>query len=161
MATGTVTIVIDPTHIIDDSYAITSGEQLRGNVLSNDVPAGGLFIFSITRHPAHGVLDWESDGSFTYTPEAGFVGTDSFVYFASRNPALPGGTGFAAASITVQAPADPPPTAVDDTVTTAEDVPATFFLMGRDLEKHPELGHFLGVHELETRQLADERRRQS
>lgn len=25
-------------------------------------------------------------------------------------------------------------------------------------EKHPELGHFLGVHELETRQLADERR---
>jgi hypothetical protein len=32
--------------------------------------------------PAHGTLDANSEGAFTYTPEAGFVGTDTFLYRA-------------------------------------------------------------------------------
>jgi VCBS repeat-containing protein len=33
--------------------------------------------------PAHGTLALNADGSFTYTPEANFVGFDSFTYKAS------------------------------------------------------------------------------
>ena len=33
--------------------------------------------------PTNGSLTFHSDGSFTYTPNAGFVGADSFVYQAS------------------------------------------------------------------------------
>ena len=34
-------------------------------------------------YPAHGILQWESDGSFRYTPYANFAGTDSFAYRVS------------------------------------------------------------------------------
>ena len=30
--------------------------------------------------PSHGTLDWSDTGAFTYTPEAGFHGEDSFTY---------------------------------------------------------------------------------
>lgn len=35
---------------------------------------------SLASTTTHGTLDFESDGSFSYTPEAGFTGTDSFTY---------------------------------------------------------------------------------
>ena len=31
-------------------------------------------------HPAGGSVDLNPNGSFTYTPDAGFVGTDTFTY---------------------------------------------------------------------------------
>ena len=37
--------------------------------------------------PAHGTLVLNGDGSFTYTPDADYVGTDSFTYRASDGTA--------------------------------------------------------------------------
>lgn len=34
--------------------------------------------------PDHGILSLNSDGSFTYTPDVGFAGTDSFLYVAEN-----------------------------------------------------------------------------
>ena len=37
--------------------------------------------------PAHGTLTLNADGSFTYTPTAGYTGTDSFTYKANDGTA--------------------------------------------------------------------------
>ncbi|BBA98970.1 hypothetical protein RVR_5395 [Actinacidiphila reveromycinica] len=61
-----------------DSY---SGHgEVTGNVLGNDSGAT-----AVVRHtdPAHGTATVGADGSFTYTPKAGFKGTDTFTYTAS------------------------------------------------------------------------------
>jgi hypothetical protein len=50
--------------------------------------------------PAHGTVVLRSNGSFTYTPDAGFYGGDSFSYRVSDSQ--PGGT--ASADITVGEP---------------------------------------------------------
>ena len=59
-----------------DDVVIGRG-TLYGSVLLNDRNAT-----AITGHtaPAHGTLALAADGTFTYTPAAGFRGTDSFTY---------------------------------------------------------------------------------
>jgi hypothetical protein len=47
-------------------------------VLANDY--GNEPTIVANTEPAHGSLELESDGGFTYTPEAGFQGADSFTY---------------------------------------------------------------------------------
>jgi hypothetical protein len=53
-------------------------------VLYNDSnPTGGPLSAGLVSGPAHGALALNADGSFTYTPNGGYVGTDSFTYHAS------------------------------------------------------------------------------
>jgi len=68
---------------------------------------------------SHGVLELNSDGSFTYEPQPGFFGLDSFTYRASDGDAI---------SETVLvllkiAPINDPPLAFDDNYTTTENIP--------------------------------------
>src|SRR5690242_8330319 len=71
-----------------DSYATNSGILLvvdaGHGVLANDVDAAGA-LASVSSSPVHGTLNFSADGSFTYTPTAGFVGTDTFSYRAQRS----------------------------------------------------------------------------
>jgi Esterase-like activity of phytase/Bacterial Ig domain len=63
---------------IADSY---SGHgKVTGNVLNNDNGAT-----AVARHtnPANGSLTLNADGTFSYTPNAGFTGTDTFTYTAT------------------------------------------------------------------------------
>lgn len=56
-----------------------------GGVLANDSdPDTDLesLSASLVGFPVHGVISFSADGGFTYTPNAGFVGTDSFTYAA-------------------------------------------------------------------------------
>src|SRR6185503_19213158 len=50
-------------------------------VLGNDVIVGGSTAVRDSQ-PAHGTLSLQSNGAFTYSPNAGFVGTDTFRYHA-------------------------------------------------------------------------------
>ncbi|QOC23490.1 tandem-95 repeat protein [Wenzhouxiangella sp. AB-CW3] len=75
----------------DDSYGLTPGETLevstsRG-VLRNDSRdlLYGNLVVTLESGPEHGELDLRTDGSFTYQPDAGFVGQDSFVYRATQS----------------------------------------------------------------------------
>ena len=54
-------------------------------VLSNDTDADGTasLTAAVVTGPAHGKLALAADGSFTYTPAAGFTGTDTFTYRAN------------------------------------------------------------------------------
>jgi Ca2+-binding RTX toxin-like protein len=57
-------------------------------VLANDVdPDGDLLSAIQASAPANGQLTWNGDGSFAYTPNAGFFGSDSFTYRASDGTA--------------------------------------------------------------------------
>jgi len=49
-------------------------------VLKNDLDLLGSTTAILTANPTHGTVDLNSDGSFTYEPDAGYLGTDVFRY---------------------------------------------------------------------------------
>ena len=63
----------------------TPGETLDSGFLADDQERGGLggLVPQILTYPAHGTLSPGFYGDFTYTPNAGFTGTDSFTYQAA------------------------------------------------------------------------------
>ena len=85
----TVTITVNPVNdapvALDDEYGVTSVRVVTApGVLSNDTDAEDDRITAIKlTDPDHGTLLLNTDGSFTYTPEAGFTGPDSFTYKAN------------------------------------------------------------------------------
>ncbi len=69
----------------DDSYVVQAGTDFTvaasGGVLANDSDdAGDIARVLLISNAAHGELDLNEDGSFTYEPASGFVGVDSFRY---------------------------------------------------------------------------------
>jgi hypothetical protein len=57
---------------------------VTGGVLANDFdPDGDYLTATVVTPPAHGTLAMTADGGFTYTPNAGFEGSDTFTYRAS------------------------------------------------------------------------------
>lgn len=80
-------------------------------VLGNDRDSDGdSLMASASVEPQHGVLDFHADGSFEYTPEAGWSGVDSFVYVGSD-----GSTTSAAATVNLTIREPSAPTAAADT----------------------------------------------
>jgi hypothetical protein len=102
---ATLQTVITQT-AIGDSYSTSQNSQLatsaQDGVLSNDYPVDG--------HPLTAVLDIDAefgdvtmnaDGSFTYTPDSGFTGNDSFVYYVIYTT-IYGTTRVNSATVTIQ-----------------------------------------------------------
>ncbi|MCV7283088.1 tandem-95 repeat protein, partial [Mycolicibacterium flavescens] len=107
----TVTAVNDDPVATPDSYTIGEDSTLHGNVLTNDTDADGdPLTATVVSGPSHGGLQWNSNGSFTYTPNENYAGTDSFTYAVSDGQ---GGTATGAVSITVDAVNDAPVAAND------------------------------------------------
>ena len=74
-----------PVAAFDDSYLTDINTTLDGRarpgVQTNDISAdGGAFTSVLVASPSHGSVTLNADGSFTYTPTSGFVGTDHFTY---------------------------------------------------------------------------------
>jgi hypothetical protein len=91
-----------PPVAADDSASTPSGVSVVIEVLANDTDADGdeLRLASVGSS-AHGTATAQADGSVTYSPAAGFDGSDSFVYTVSDGR---GGTDTASVSITVLPP---------------------------------------------------------
>jgi VCBS repeat-containing protein len=90
-ATQTVTAVDDaPVAVADGStvapIVVSSGTLTSYNLLSNDTdvdtPLANLTAVKNT-DGAHGTVVLNAGGTFTYTANAGFLGTDSFTYHAN------------------------------------------------------------------------------
>jgi gliding motility-associated-like protein len=67
----------------NDHGTTNEGSPVSGNVLSNDFDPDGDELrvnTNPTRNPSHGTVVINADGSFTYTPTAGYVGQDTFWY---------------------------------------------------------------------------------
>ena len=91
-----------------DLYSVVSGSTLTiaaPGVLTNDTdPNGNPLTAALVTTVAHGSLSLSANGSFTYTPTAGYVGGDSFTYRANDGQAL----STAAASVVITVTAPPP-----------------------------------------------------
>ena len=83
--TLTLTALDDAPVAQADSYWTRLEQTLTVNaaqgVLANDSDVESEpLAASVVTEPAHGVLSLAADGSFTYAPELGYIGTDSFTY---------------------------------------------------------------------------------
>src|SRR5882757_5605956 len=65
----------------DDAYRVKAGHTVHSGLLSNDTGRPTTLVSHTD--PAHGTLTLDQDGSFSYTPAAGFTGTDTFSYTIS------------------------------------------------------------------------------
>jgi len=93
----------------NDSYTINENTTLHVSapgVLGNDTDADLDPLTAIkVSNPTHGTLTFNSDGSFTYVPNANFVGSDSFAYEANDGRTV---SGVATVTITVLLVNTPP-----------------------------------------------------
>ncbi|MEN8214455.1 MAG: cadherin-like domain-containing protein [Pseudomonadota bacterium] len=91
---------------VDDAYSVEQDITLTVNapgVLSNDSDADGDAITAVQVSAAgSGIATLAADGSFTYAPNPGFTGTDSFTYHAVDSNDAPSNT--ATVTITVNPP---------------------------------------------------------
>uniref|UniRef100_UPI0035B013C7 Ig-like domain-containing protein n=1 Tax=Zoogloea sp. TaxID=49181 RepID=UPI0035B013C7 len=77
----TVTPVDDLPQAADDAWTTREDEALTGSVADNDSPSGdGGNRWTLVTGPSHGSLVLAGDGSFRYTPDPDFHGSDSFSY---------------------------------------------------------------------------------
>lgn len=104
----------------NDAWSMSAGATLdvaAPGVLGNDSDADGDGLTAVLANgTASGSLALNADGSFSYTPNAGFAGTDSFTYRASDGVLQ---SSSATVSITVNPVVNTPPLAVNDSATAA------------------------------------------
>lgn len=120
----TVTItIVEPVPVGNpDTYSVIPGEALTVNaangVLANDTdPDGDSLVAELNNSVDSGSLSLNANGSFTYTPNNGFSGLDSFTYFAVD----PNDNRSASTVVTLNV-SDTQPSAVDDNYVTAQGV---------------------------------------
>jgi hypothetical protein len=84
----TVTPVNHAPVAVDDTYEVAEDDVLTVStpgVLGNDSNGGsGSLTAVLLSGPAHGSVDLNGNGSFTYTPEDNYSGPDSFTYKANN-----------------------------------------------------------------------------
>ncbi|MBI4307014.1 MAG: tandem-95 repeat protein [Chloroflexi bacterium] len=88
---ATVSIAVNPINDApvanNDAYSTTQDTTLNvaaPGVLANDSDVEGSALAAVlVANPTNGSLTLNPDGAFTYTPNAGFAGTDSFSYKAN------------------------------------------------------------------------------
>lgn len=116
---------------VNDSYGVSEDYPLvvgvASGVLSNDSDAEGDPLTAVLiSGTSNGSIALNSDGSFNYTPDQDFAGSDSFSYvakdgFGNSNPAT--------VDITVS-PVNDAPDAMGDNFSTEEDTPLNVFAPG-------------------------------
>ncbi|HEX6322600.1 MAG TPA: Ig-like domain-containing protein [Vicinamibacterales bacterium] len=115
-----------------DAYSTNEDTALEVNlargVLRNDLTFGGALTASIVEATTRGSLTLLADGTFSYTPEPNFNGTDTFRYRAVDG-ALESET--VLVTITVNPVADLP-LAAADAASTDENVPVTVSVLAND-----------------------------
>ena len=118
-AVATINVAPTPPKAVVDSFATQENTTLTiatQGVLANDTDANGLVMTaSLVTGPSKGIVTLNPDGSFSYTPNAGFYGTDSFTYKVTDSA---GASSAATTATLVIAPT--PPKAVSDSYSATE-----------------------------------------
>ncbi|MEL7355510.1 MAG: DUF4347 domain-containing protein, partial [Cyanobacteria bacterium J06560_6] len=86
-----VTLTIKDTNVVNgapvaaaDTFSTDENTAVSGDVAANDSdPDGDDLTYSVTSDVSNGTLSFNADGTFDYTPNADFTGTDSFTYEVS------------------------------------------------------------------------------
>ena len=115
----------------DDTASGDEDTGVTGNVLDNDTDAdGNPLTATLASGPSNGILAFNSDGSFVYTPNANWNGTDSFTYLAHDGAA---DSNMATVTLNVAAINDAP-VAADDSAAGDEDSLITGSVLGNDTD---------------------------
>jgi VCBS repeat-containing protein len=121
----TVNPVDDLPLAVNDINSTSEDMPVSGNASTNDTPSGdGGNVWSLVNTnggAANGTVIMNSNGTYTYTPNANFNGTDVFTYKLCD---ADGDCSNATVTITVS-PVDDMPTAVNDVNSTTEDTPVS------------------------------------
>jgi VCBS repeat-containing protein len=103
---------------VNASLSTDEDTAASSSLSAADPDTGDTRTFQLVASPSHGTLQLNADGSFTYTPDANFNGTDAFTFTATDAGGIVSAVGVL--SITVHPVNDAPVTA-DKTVTLDED----------------------------------------
>jgi Ca2+-binding RTX toxin-like protein len=114
--TSTATFTVAVTNVAPaataNAYSTDQATAVSGNVMTENTgsgvdsdPAGANDPLVVSSHtsPANGTVVINPNGSFTYTPDSTFSGTDSFTYTISD-----GDSGTSTATVTISVAAAPP-----------------------------------------------------
>jgi uncharacterized repeat protein (TIGR01451 family) len=131
-AVARVCVSCNPPVAIDDINFTLTGLQVSGLVLTNDRDMDGDNL-TVTSTPVSGTMNGtlilEPDGSYTYTPNVGFTGEDSFSYQVCDDLPSPGGplcdTATVTLYVTIPTQLNDPPIAVHDAHLTLVNTPIT------------------------------------
>ena len=122
LTSSSVTVTIDVVPLgplaVDDHYTTTKDNPLTvmpAGLLANDRDAHSTDVLTarLDRAPFRGTVDVSPDGSFVYTPDPGFVGTDTFRYIVTNVPGLASAP--AVVTIEVTAPCSAVPAVINPT----------------------------------------------
>lgn len=93
--TATVTVVPQPNAGVteptgyDDAYNLVGGSMVRigagGGVLANDYAGGPPMFAQLVNGPTNGTLDFNADGSFSFTPNIGAAVTSTQFSYQVKN----------------------------------------------------------------------------
>ncbi|MEO6812040.1 MAG: Ig-like domain-containing protein, partial [Isosphaeraceae bacterium] len=108
---------------VNDSYTVNQDDLLlvddTNGVLANDTDANSdVLTAAVIDSPLHGSLTLTPNGSFLYIPNVGYFGPDSFTYKANDGNADSNTT-------TVNIKVNAPPVSLDDSFSTAKNLPLT------------------------------------
>ena len=116
---------------VNDSYRVLENHTLGVSspslgVLANDTDADGdSLTVSAEGGPSHGTVSLSSDGTFTYTPTTGYIGSDNFTYSITD--------GYLSDTAEVVIDVGNPPVAVNDSYQIMQDQTLTVSTTARGL----------------------------
>jgi hypothetical protein len=124
--TVTFTVLSRIPVAVDDHYSTTTGTVLSvpffTGVTVNDSDNDSSFTVELVTAPTDGAVELATNGAFTYTPDAGFEGTDTFTYRAVDSDG-----NASAATVTIDVTFAPPPTppqpSGEASITVSDDTP--------------------------------------
>jgi VCBS repeat-containing protein len=128
-----ITVVDDIPVAVDDVISTPEDVTLRGSVASNDAPSGDggntWSLVGTNGGALHGTLILNTDGTFTYVPEANYFGNDEFTYQLCDGD---GDCSVGTVSITINNVNDLP-VALNDVASTPEDTNMNGSVIGNDI----------------------------
>gem|GEM_PF-1206202 len=125
----------------DDIASTTENTAVTIDVAANDsdlngnlVPASATTTCSNCSDPTSGALNNNSDGTFTYMPDPGFTGSDSFIYEICDTDNL-----CDTATVNISVTINDPPVADDDSAGTGVDTIVTIDVAANDFDPNGNL----------------------
>ncbi len=124
--------VAEPDNYFATPDATLAIDAVHGVLANDSDPDNDTLSAWLDVGPTNGILELASDGSFTYTPNPGFLGEDSFTYIVDDSR---GGSALGTVTILVQpATTNTPPTALDAAFSVREDRGFGGVLLGADVD---------------------------
>ncbi len=123
----------------DDHKTTSKDTPVSGQVKGSD-PDGDPLTYKEGKSPSHGTVEVHEDGTWTYTPDKGYTGKDSFTVIVDDGN---GGKIEVPVTVDITEPENPPkkpnnpPTAKDDHKTTSKDTPVSGQVKGSDPDGDP------------------------